>query len=109
MQVRTEHIPANARKADEFSLFNLLPDLNAIAAKVGISRLQGLSLVGCVLDAHHVSIALHPCLCMAVPVLRLVNRAILGSVDRALVVRAVLRAQVDGLVQTAIVVVPALR
>ena len=109
MQMRSEHIPANARITDEFSLFDLLADLDAIAAQMGVSRLQGLSLVGRVFDSHHVAIALHSSLCVTVPVLRLVNRAFLCRVDRALVVCAVLRAPIGALMQTAIVVVPPLR
>ena len=61
------------------------------------------------LDSHHVAIALHARPGVAVPILHLIYYSVLCRVDRALVVRAVLRAPIGALMQTAIVVVPALR
>ena len=108
MQMRSEHISGRAAIADEVTLFDLLAQFNAIAAQVRISGLQGLSFVGCVLDAHHCAIALHPGFGVAVPVLHLIYGAILGSVYRLCAGIAELRAQVDGPVQAAIVVKPSL-
>ena len=109
MQVSAVHITSHTNVADDFALFDLLADLYAIAGQVGVPCLQGHALVGRVLDSHHVTVTLHPCFCLAVPVLRLVNCAVLCRVDWALVIRAVLRAPVSGLIQATVIVVSALR
>ena len=108
VQVRSEHIPGHARIADKFALFDLLTQLNAISAQVRVPGLQGLSLVGRVLESNHVAVALHPGFGMAVPVLHLIHGAVLGSVDRLRAGIADLGAQVDGPVHTAVVVKPSL-
>ena len=109
MQVRAVHIAGSAAEADDVALVHLLAVLDAIAEQVGVPRLQHTALVGCVLDAHHVAVALHARPGVAVPVLHLIHGAVLGSVDRLFGGIAELRAHVDGLMQAAVVVVPPLR
>ena len=75
---------------------------------MGVPRLQHAAFVGRVLDAHHVAITLHARPGVAVPVLHLVNCAALCRVYRLRAGIADLGAQVDGLMQAAIVVVPSL-
>ena len=109
MQVRPENIARDAAVPDDVTLLDPLTALDAIAGQVSVSGLQGHALVGRVLDANHVAIALHSGLGVPVPILRLIYRTILGGVYRALVVGADLGAEVYGLMQAAVVVVPALR
>ena len=109
MQVCAEHIAGHAAVADDLALFDPLAVLDAIAGQVSVPCLQGLAFVVIVSDTHHVAVALHASPGMAVPVLHLIYCAILGGVYRLCAGIAELRAQVDGLMQAAIVVVPPLR
>ena len=109
MQVRPKHIAGSAAEADEVALFDLLAVLDAIAAQVRVPRLQHTALVGRVFDSHHVSIALHTRPRVSVPVLGLIHGAVLGGIDRADIHVVNLGAQVNGLVQAAVIVIPPLR
>ena len=73
-----------------------------------VPRLQHTALVGRVFDSHHVAIALHTRPRVSVPVLGLIHGAVLGGVDRADIHVVNLGAQVDGPVQTAVIVKPSL-
>ena len=83
--------------------------LDAIAGQVSVPCLQGLAFVVGVSDTHHVAIALHTRPRVSVPVLGLIHGAVLGGIDWADINVVNLGAQVNGLVQTAVVVIPPLR
>ena len=75
---------------------------------MGVPCLQGLAFVVSVSDTHHVAITLHTRPRVSVPVLGLIHGAVLGGIDRADIHVANLGAQVDGLMQTAVIVKPSL-